>query len=172
MKSATHRFAIAPAFRILRLMAAGDLVTGDDVALPVPGRRLSEGQRGNAARHNTPGAVRHVYASSVVTGLVLGSAVRILLHYSGLPGSGNVLRTSALWLLRITFVAVFLGIASYMSCIATADAPQPIPVMDLFAVLHVATGALAVAASVIAAIQGYRNVRPPEHQCAEGVAIA
>ena len=43
---------------------------------------------------------------------------------------------------------VFLGIAAYMSRIATIDAPQPMAVMVGFTVAHVAVGALTLAASV------------------------
>jgi len=124
---------------------------------------------GAAARHKALGTIWHICGSSIVTGVVLWFAVRILLHYADHPD----LRKSALWLLGITFFQVFLGIAAYMSRIATIDAPQPMPIMILFTVLHVATGALTMAASVIAAIQVYRNVRRPEAQYArQGVAIA
>src|SRR5262249_24569619 len=92
---------------------------------------------GTAARHKALGTIWHICGSSIVTGVVLWFAVRILLHYADHPA----LRKSALWLLGITFFQVFLGIAAYMSRIATIDAPQPMPVMILFTVLHVATGA-------------------------------
>jgi cytochrome c oxidase assembly protein subunit 15 len=124
---------------------------------------------GAAARHKALGTIWHICGSSVVTGVVLFFAVRILLHYR----DHAALRKSALALLGITFVQVFFGIAAYMSRIATVDAPQPMPIMILFTVLHVATGALTMAASVIAAIQVLRNVRRPEAQFAtRGVALA
>jgi cytochrome c oxidase assembly protein subunit 15 len=117
---------------------------------------------GAAARHKALGTIWHICGSSIVTGMVLWFAVRILLNYQ----DHSALRKSALVLLGITFVQVFLGIAAYMSRIATVDAPQPMPIMILFTVLHVATGALTMAASVIAAIEVYRNVRRPEPQFA------
>ena len=124
---------------------------------------------GAAARHKALGTIWHICGSSVVTGVVLWFAVRILLHYADHPA----LRRSALAMLAITFFQVFLGIAAYMSRIATVDAPQPMPVMILFTVLHVATGALTMAASVLAAIQVHRNVRPVGARYArQGVAIA
>jgi len=124
---------------------------------------------GAAARHKALGTIWHICGSSIVTGVVLWFAVRILLHYADHPA----LRKSALWLLGITFVQVFLGIAAYMSRIATIDAPQPMPVMILFTVLHVATGALTMAASVVAAIQVHRNVRESEtHYARQGVVVA
>lgn len=107
-----------------------------------------------AARHKALGTIWHICGSSIVTGVVFWFAVRILLHYADHPA----LRNSALLLLGITFAQVFLGIAAYMSRIATVDAPQPMPIMISFTVLHVATAALTMAASVIAAIGVYRNV--------------
>jgi heme a synthase len=124
------------------------------LALLMPACVLAQLALGAAARHKALGTIWHIGGSSIVTGVVLWFSVRILLHYSDHPA----LRKSALTLLGVTFVQVFLGIAAYMSRIATVDAPQPMPVMILFTVLHVATGALTMAASVIAAIQVYRNV--------------
>jgi cytochrome c oxidase assembly protein subunit 15 len=124
------------------------------LALLTPLCVLGQLALGAAARHKALGTIWHICGSSIVTGVVLFFSVRILLHYSDHPA----LRKSALMLLGVTFVQVFLGIAAYMSRIATVDAPQPMPVMILFTVLHVATGALTMAASVIAAIQVYRNV--------------
>jgi hypothetical protein len=67
---------------------------------------------------------------------------------------------------------VFLGIAAYMSRLATADAPQPMPIMVGFTVAHVAVGALTMAASVVLAIQVLRHVRRPLAEIQhEGVAI-
>ena len=124
---------------------------------------------GAAARHKALGTIWHICGSSIVTGVVLFFTVRILLNYPSYPA----LRKSALFLLGITFFQVFLGIAAYMSRIATVDAPQPMPIMILFTVLHVATGALTMAASVIAAIQVYRNVHHLQPQLAsQGVVTA
>ena len=58
-----------------------------------------------------------------------------------------------------------------MSRIATVDAPQPMPVMILFTVLHVATGALTLAASIVAVIEVYRNVRPEHRFAPHSVAV-
>jgi heme A synthase len=135
------------------------------LAIVVPLCVLGQLALGAAARHKALGTIWHICGSSVVMGVVLWFAVRILLHYSDHPE----LRKSALALLGITFAQVFLGIAAYMSRIATVDAPQPMPIMILFTVLHVATGALTMAASVIAAIEVYRNVRPEHNFAAQSV---
>jgi hypothetical protein len=49
-----------------------------------------------------------------------------------------------------------------MSRIASADAVQPMPLMVTFTVLHVAVGALTMAACVALAILVRRNVMAPE----------
>lgn len=135
------------------------------LAIVVPLCVLGQLALGAAARHKALGTIWHICGSSIVTGAVLFFTVRILLHYQDHPA----LRKPALVLLGITFVQVFLGIAAYMSRIATVDAPQPMPIMILFTVLHVATGALTMAASVIAAIEVYRNVRPGQQFAAQTV---
>ncbi len=112
---------------------------------------------GASARHQAIGILPHVIGALVATGMVLWVSVRVLMRHAG----HDALRNSALALLSITFLQVFLGIAAYMSRLATADAPQPMPMMVGFTVAHVAVGALTLAASVVLAIQVLRHVRPP-----------
>ncbi len=139
------------------------------LSIVVPVCILGQLALGAAARHKALGTIWHICGSSIVTGVVLWFAVRVLLHYADHPA----LRKSALALLAITFAQVFLGIAAYMSRIATVDAPQPMPIMILFTVLHVATGALTLAASGVAAIQVFRNVhRAASHYARSSVAVA
>jgi cytochrome c oxidase assembly protein subunit 15 len=113
---------------------------------------------GAAARHKAIGSIYHISAAPIVTGVILWVALRILLHYSG----NRELRLASTALLVVTFCQVFLGIAAYMSRIASADAVQPMPLMVTFTVLHVAVGALTMAASVALAILVRRNVMAPE----------
>ena len=80
--------------------------------------------------------------------------MRILLHYA----RNRELRISAVALITITLIQVFLGIAAFMTRIAYADAVQPMPLMVTFTVLHVAVGALTLAASVVMAILVRRNL--------------
>ncbi len=112
---------------------------------------------GAAARHKATGILPHVFGAVVATGLVLWLAVRVVMRYP----EHEALRRSAFALVAIAFAQVFLGIGAYMSRLATADAPQPVPVMVGFTVAHVAAGALTLAASVVLAIQLFRNVRRP-----------
>ena len=112
---------------------------------------------GASARHQAIGILPHIAGALVATGMVLWVTVRVLMHHA----SHVALSQSALALLSVTFLQVFLGIAAYMSRLATADAPQPMPLMVGFTVAHVAVGALTMAASVILAIQVFRHVRRP-----------
>ncbi|MEP6715095.1 MAG: COX15/CtaA family protein [Terriglobia bacterium] len=108
---------------------------------------------GAAARHKAIGSIYHICGSPLVTGVVLWISLRILLHYA----ENRELRRGALTLIGVTFTQVFLGIAAFMSRIAYADAVQPMPLMVTFTVLHVAVGALTLAASVALAILVRRN---------------
>lgn len=123
---------------------------------------------GAAARHKAIGSIYHICGSPLVTGVILWISLRILLHYA----NNKEMRTGALALLGITFAQVFLGIAAYMSRIAYADAIQPMPLMVTFTVLHVAVGALTMAASVALAILVRRNVAVPVRSFASGSAPA
>jgi heme a synthase len=115
---------------------------------------LSQLALGAAARHKAIGSIYHISWSPVVTGVILWVSLRILLHY----GENKELRLASITLLAITFCQVFLGIAAFMSRIAYADAVQPMPLMVTFTVIHVAVGALTMAASVSLAILVRRNV--------------
>ena len=113
---------------------------------------------GAAARHKAIGSIYHISGSPVVTGVILWISLRILLHYA----ENRELRLASITLLAITFCQVFLGIAAFMSRVAYADAVQPMPVMVTFTVLHVAVGALTMAASVALAILVRRNIPATE----------
>ncbi|MBK9167581.1 MAG: COX15/CtaA family protein [Bryobacterales bacterium] len=132
----------APGLRSLAVAASGSLFL--QLAL------------GAATRHKAFGVTPHVLGAVLATGMVLWLIVRILLRH----GNHQGLVRPALALLAITFSQVFLGVAAYMSRLATADAPQPMPVMIGFTVVHVAVGALTLATSVIVAIQVFRFVQP------------
>jgi cytochrome c oxidase assembly protein subunit 15 len=127
------------------------------LSLAAPVFVLSQLALGAAARHKAIGSIYHISWSPVVTGVILWVSLRILLHYA----QNRELRLASLMLLGITFSQVFLGIAAFMTRVAYADAVQPMPLMVTFTVLHVAVGALTMAASVALAILVRRNV--PAH---------
>jgi cytochrome c oxidase assembly protein subunit 15 len=123
---------------------------------------------GAAFRHRAVDLVPHAVGAAVVTGVVVYSSIFLLMHYP----RHRALRSSAVALLVISLAQVFLGVGAFMSRVATADSPQPMPVMVWFTVAHVALGAVAMAASVVLAIQVYRNVRRPvEAAPAHGLAV-
>jgi heme a synthase len=117
---------------------------------------------GAAARHKALPSIFHIGWAAAATGMLLWLIVRVLIRHSG----HDQLRKPALALLVIAVSQVFLGIAAYMSRLATADAVQPMPVMVAFTVAHVAVGALTLAFSILLAIQVFRYVRRPESEVA------
>ena len=125
-----------------------------DLLLAAPVCVLAQLALGAAARHKAIGSIYHISAAPIVTGVILWISLRILLHYA----ENRELRVVSIGLLTITFCQVFLGIAAFMSRIAYADAVQPMPLMVTFTVLHVAVGALTMAASVALAILVRRNI--------------
>jgi cytochrome c oxidase assembly protein subunit 15 len=139
-----------------------------DLSLAAPLCVLAQLALGAAARHKAIGSIYHIAAAPIVTGVILWISLRILLRYA----ENRELRLASISLLAITFCQVFLGIAAFMSRIATADAVQPMPLMVTFTVLHVAVGALTMAASVTLAILVRRNVPAPAREFAVARATA
>jgi cytochrome c oxidase assembly protein subunit 15 len=133
-----------------------------ELSLAAPICVLAQLALGAAARHKAIGAIYHICAAPIVTSVILWISLRILLHYA----ENRELRVASISLLAITFCQVFLGIGAFMSRIAYADAVQPMPIMVTFTVLHVAVGALTMAASVALAILVRRNVPAAVHEYA------
>jgi cytochrome c oxidase assembly protein subunit 15 len=150
---------------------ARDATMVDDAGSPslhllstaVPLCVLAQLALGAAARHKALGVLPHVVGAAIVTGMILWLVVRALVHAP--------LRGSALVLLTTSISQVFLGIAAYMSRIATLDAVQPMAVMVGFTVAHVAVGALTMAASVVMLVQVFRHVRRPLLHMTAGAAV-
>jgi cytochrome c oxidase assembly protein subunit 15 len=139
-----------------------------ELSLAAPICVLAQLALGAAARHKAIGSIYHISGSPIVTGVILWISLRILLHYA----ENLELRLAAITLLAITFCQVFLGIGAFMSRVAYADAVQPMPLMVTFTVLHVAVGALTMAASVALAILVRRNVPAPAREFAGARAAA
>jgi heme a synthase len=103
---------------------------------------------GAAVRHGLIGPAVHVAGAIVATALVMWAALPALVSHADNPA----VRRPATLLLSITFSQVFLGIGAWMARIAYIDAPQPMPMMVLFTVAHVAVGSLAFGAAVALAV--------------------
>lgn len=152
---------VAMALFTSRRWLAGPTIVPEDAENPIRGLSLAvpifvviQLFLGAMARHKAIGSIYHICCAPFVTGVVLWVSMRILLHYA----RNRELRTSAVLLITITLTQVFLGIAAFMTRIAYADAVQPMPLMVTFTVLHVAVGALTLAASVVLAILVRRNL--------------
>ena len=152
---------VAMALFSSRRWLAGPSVVPEDGANPLRGLSLAapicvicQLFLGAAARHKAIGSIYHICAAPIVTGVILWLSMRILLHYA----QNRELRIGSVLLLSITLVQVFLGVGAFMTRVAYVDAIQPMPLMVTFTVLHVATGALTLAASVILAILVRRNL--------------
>jgi len=124
---------------------------------------LAQVALGAGYRHRAFTVMPHVIGSIVVTAMILIVSIFVLAQF----GSHPVLRRCAMVLIGITCVQVVLGIVAYMARLNTLDAPYPGTGTVLLTVLHVATGALTLAASIVLAIQVLRNVRPHLSQAAQ-----
>jgi cytochrome c oxidase assembly protein subunit 15 len=126
------------------------------LATVTPVAVLAQVALGAAFRHRLLGVIPHIIGAMIVTAIILYAAIAVLAEHK----PHRALRRSAAALVAIAFVQVFLGIAAYLGRIATADSVRPEPVMVVLTVLHVAVGAMTLAASVALAIQVRRNVQP------------
>jgi heme a synthase len=127
------------------------------LAAALPVFLLAQLALGAAYRHKALGIVPHMAGAMVVAVVVLAAAVVVLQQY---PRHAT-LKRAAKSLMHITLLQVMLGTATYVSRIVTSEATQPMPLVVGFTVAHVAVGALTMAASVVFAIQVFRNVEEP-----------
>jgi len=127
------------------------------LAAALPVLLLTQLALGAAYRHKALGIVPHMAGAMVVLVVVLGAAVVVLQKYS----NHATLKRAAKSLMHITLLQVVLGTGAYITRIMTPEAPHLMPFMVAFTVAHVAVGALTMAASVIFAIQVFRNVEEP-----------
>lgn len=125
------------------------------LAAAVPVAILGQVALGAGARHQAFSVIPHVIGAMVVAGVVFMAAIPVISQHGSHPALGR----SARILLGITLVQIFLGIAAYLSRIITSEAVKPMPAMVFWTVLHLAVGALTMAAGMIFAIQVFRHVR-------------
>ncbi|HOQ44657.1 MAG TPA: COX15/CtaA family protein [Bryobacteraceae bacterium] len=125
------------------------------LAAAVPVVILGQVALGAGARHQAFSVIPHVVGAMVVAGIVFMAAIPVISQHGSHPALGR----SARMLLGITLVQIFLGIAAYLSRIITSEAVKPTPGMVFWTVLHLAVGALTMAAGTAFAIQVFRHVR-------------
>ncbi|MCH7985809.1 MAG: COX15/CtaA family protein [Acidobacteria bacterium] len=106
---------------------------------------------GATVRHHVLGIVPHLLGAALVVVLVAWTVRRVFLHHNQ-----KALRQPVKALAILTALQLALGMGSYLARLATADAPQPQPLMVALTVAHVAAGALLLATSVVLALQTHR----------------
>jgi heme a synthase len=113
---------------------------------------------GAVYRHKGSGILPHLVGAAVVTAMIFvtGGAMR-----NRFPSSAPLTRCRRL-LHSVIGLQLILGGAAWWSRITTADFPQPMPVMITFTVMHVVTGAVTLAATVVTALVSYRLLSAPE----------
>jgi len=92
--------------------------------------------------------------------LTLGSACSVLLHRY--QGERFLTRPAAIALVLLA-VQLMLGIAAYMTRLASPNDPQPLNPMISITVAHVACGALVFATTIVLTLRIFRLVRAPRH---------
>jgi heme A synthase len=105
---------------------------------------------GAAFRHNTMGVISHIMNAMIVLLLILVLGISVLRLYPGHPA----LRPAALWLLVITGVQVLLGFGVYITLLIVSE--NNLALMTA-GTIHVLTGSLTLAASVVLTIQLQRS---------------
>jgi len=104
--------------------------------------------------------IAHVGGALVVV-LALGSSVSLVLHRYQ---SKKFLTRPAAAALVLLVVQLTLGIAAYMTRLASPNDPQPLNPMISITVAHVACGALVFATTIVLTLRTFRVVRAPGRQ--------
>jgi len=104
---------------------------------------------GAGVRHHAIGVAPHIVGAALATALVMWACMGILIHHMEEPA----LRRPAMLLLMLAAAQIFLGLAAYTAREATADDPQPMPLMVWVTVAHVVVGALAFGAAIALAMR-------------------
>lgn len=109
---------------------------------------------GAAFRHSLVGIAPHLAGAAVVTYV----AVRATKRVWALEAGESALRRPALALAALVGLQLLLGPAALLARLAAAGAPQPTPLLVGLTVAHVVVGGLALAASVVLALQCHRRL--------------
>jgi len=114
---------------------------------------------GAAFRHSGIKLLPHLISAVAVTVLLLWTTTRVLAEHAAVPQ----LRRPARVLLLLLLVQLGLGFGAYLTRVEWGkETAQPILSMVITTVAHVAVGALLLAASVVLAVQAYRDTSPQE----------
>ncbi len=120
------------------------------LAIVVPVFLVLQIALGAAFRHNTMGVFWHILNAMVTLLLILMFGICVLRQYPEHP----TLRPAAVQLLVITGVQVLLGFAAFIILLIVSQTNMALIVIS---VLHVLTGSLTLAASVVLSLQFRRS---------------
>jgi hypothetical protein len=109
---------------------------------------------GAAFRHQYAAIWPHLVGSAVVLGMMIWTAWVLRKRFEGSPE----LTFGRTLLHNMVGMQILLGVAAYWSRFSTADAPQPVPVMVIFTVVHTVFGALVFATAILVVLMCYRLV--------------
>jgi cytochrome c oxidase assembly protein subunit 15 len=110
---------------------------------------------GAAFRHSGIKLLPHLIGACVVTIMLCWLVVRVLTRYGGV----DHLRKPAQIVLGLLMLQLGLGFCAYLTRLVWGhDAVQPMQVMVVSTVAHVAGGALVLASTVVLAIQAHRMI--------------
>jgi heme a synthase len=109
---------------------------------------------GAGFRHHYISYVPHVFGSLVVFGSIIWTAGALRRRF---PDVRPMVR-ARIFLHALIGLQILLGLGSLWSRLTTADAPQPMPVMIAFTVVHTVVGAFLFAASIVTVLLCYRLV--------------
>jgi cytochrome c oxidase assembly protein subunit 15 len=99
----------------------------------------------------------HVSGAIAVLVVLGGTALTVLRRY---PHEKYLTRPATI-ALALLFVQLFLGVASYLTRLASPLGPQPLNPMISVTVAHVVCGALVFATSIVLALRSFRLLRTP-----------
>jgi heme a synthase len=109
---------------------------------------------GAAFRHQYAAIWPHLVGSAVVLGTMIWTAWVLRKRFEDSPE----LTFGRTLLHNMVGMQILLGVAAYWSRFATADAPQPVPVMVILTVVHTVFGALVLATAILVVLMCYRLV--------------
>jgi len=92
--------------------------------------------------------------SLAVLGVVIWTAIMLRKRF----GNSRELSLARILLHAIVGMQILLGLGAYWSRLTTANAPQPMPVMVWFTVIHTVFGAILFAFSVLLVLLCYRLI--------------
>lgn len=121
---------------------------------------------GATLRHSAPWdrflptelVIAHIVGAVAVTLMLGGTTLLVFRRYGG----DSYLTKPAGIASGLLVLQLFLGVASYLTRLASPNDPQPLNPMIGITVAHVATGALVFATTIVLTLRIFRTVRAPE----------